>query len=109
MVLEPAGMSIFRRYLMKNRKLLMVLSLALLSGAAMAADAGKGASGPIRGACKSDVAQLCKGIKPGAGRIAACLKEHKDQVSDTCKSALKEAHGQRKGAKAGGAADETDK
>ena len=92
---------------MKNHKLLTVFALAsMLLGAAMAADAGKGA---IRGACKSDMAEFCKGVKPGGGRMAACLKEHKDQVSDACKSAVKEAHGQRKGAKAGGVNDETDK
>ena len=86
---------------MKNSKLLTTLSLALtFSCAAMAADAG-----PARGACKDDVAQLCKGIKPGGGRIAACLKAHKDQVSDTCKAAIKEARAQHKADKAGGKPD----
>jgi hypothetical protein len=92
---------------MNNRKLLMVLTLAaVFSGVTMAADAGKGPAGPIRSACKSDVAELCKGVKPGGGRVAACLKEHKDQISDACKSAIKQEHGRRKGAKSGGEADD---
>jgi hypothetical protein len=27
-------------------------------------------------------------VQPGGGRILACLKEHKDKVSDSCKVAI---------------------
>ena len=92
---------------MNNRKLLTALMLAMAcAGGSMAADAGKGAAGPIRGACKNDVVELCKGVKPGGGRMAACLKEHKEKVSDACKSAIKEERDRRKGAKSGGAAED---
>lgn len=49
----------------------------------------------VRDACKEDAKTLCKGIKPGGGRIAACLKEHKDEVSPECKAAVKDHHGER--------------
>jgi hypothetical protein len=38
--------------------------------------------------CKADVARLCPGIQPGGGKIIACLKEHKDDVSIGCGKAL---------------------
>jgi hypothetical protein len=41
-----------------------------------------------RAACDSDIQKLCAGVQPGGGRIFACLKQHKDQVSDSCKQAV---------------------
>lgn len=35
--------------------------------------------------CMDDAKKLCAGVQPGEGRIAACLKEHKDQLSPACK------------------------
>jgi hypothetical protein len=43
------------------------------------------------GACKSDVQKLCKGVQPGGGRIAACLKQHESEVSPECKKQVAEA------------------
>ncbi len=34
--------------------------------------------------CKADVARLCPGVEMGGGRIIACLKEHKMEVSVGC-------------------------
>ena len=68
--------------------------LALSSTYAMAADP---AAGPRpREACKADVATLCPGVQPGDGRIGACVKEHAAQLSDGCKAAMAQAHGNRK-------------
>jgi hypothetical protein len=44
-------------------------------------------------ACRSDFAKLCKGTKPGGGRILTCLAEHKDKLSPACLQVI-EAHGQ---------------
>jgi hypothetical protein len=41
-----------------------------------------------RAACETDIQQLCAGVQPGGRRILACLKQHKDQVSDVCKQAV---------------------
>jgi len=36
----------------------------------------------VRTACASDVQKLCAGVPSGGGRILACLKQRKDEVSD---------------------------
>jgi hypothetical protein len=41
----------------------------------------------LRAACADDAQKLCAGVQPGGGRIVACLKEHKDSLSDRCKQA----------------------
>lgn len=51
-------------------------------------------SAPIeaaRAACSADLQQLCAGVQAGGGRMLACLKEHRDQVSPTCKQAVMSA------------------
>jgi Cysteine rich repeat len=45
----------------------------------------------VQAACAGDVQKLCAGIQPGGGRIIACLKQHKDQVSQQCKQAIVKA------------------
>lgn len=53
--------------------------------------------GPAGGACKQDVQSLCKDVKPGEGRIVACLKANREKVSGGCKAAIRARHGQHKG------------
>jgi hypothetical protein len=43
------------------------------------------------GACREDVQKLCKGTKPGGGRIVACLKQHEAELSAGCKEKIAEA------------------
>ncbi len=38
--------------------------------------------------CRADVARLCPGVQMGGGRIIACLKEHKEEVSIGCGKAI---------------------
>jgi Cysteine rich repeat len=38
--------------------------------------------------CREDVARLCPGMRPGGGRIIACLKANKMEVSVGCAKAL---------------------
>jgi hypothetical protein len=40
------------------------------------------------GACVSDIKTLCADVKPGQGRIGACLKDHIKDVSEPCQSLL---------------------
>ena len=42
-------------------------------------------------ACAADVKQFCADIKPGEGRVEACMKTHVHEVSDACKVALANA------------------
>ena len=57
-----------------------------------------------RTACASDLQQFCANVQPGGGRILACLKQHKDQVSPGCRKAVVSALGGA-GAGAGGEAN----
>lgn len=39
-------------------------------------------------ACAGDIAQFCKEIQPGGGRIARCLREHEKDLSPSCSAQL---------------------
>ena len=41
-----------------------------------------------RAACETDIQKLCPSVQPGGGRILACLRQHKDQVTDVCRQAV---------------------
>src|SRR5580700_4416363 len=70
----------------------LLLSLAVsyvsIARAAQSAQAGDQQSlVAIRASCAEDAQKLCATVPPGGGRIIACLKEHKDSLSDRCKQA----------------------
>jgi len=86
-----------------NRIATVVLVMATLAGASQAAvaaeAAGPAASAPLAAvadACRDDVQKLCPGVQPGEGRIAACLRDKRRQLSDGCKAALKDERQHRK-------------
>ena len=39
--------------------------------------------------CKEDAQKFCKDIKPGHGRVIACLKSHESELSEACKANMK--------------------
>jgi phage host-nuclease inhibitor protein Gam len=41
-------------------------------------------------ACKADTEKFCKDIKPGGGRVIACLNSHQSELADACKKRLAE-------------------
>jgi len=45
-------------------------------------------AGLIRGACQEDMKALCGSVQPGGGRIRDCMREHRTQLSNTCKVAI---------------------
>jgi hypothetical protein len=78
------------------------LMLALLTApAALAQNASPQALNEARAACETDVQNLCAGVPAGGGRIIACLKQHQNDVSSGCKSAIANA---MQGANGGGSA-----
>jgi hypothetical protein len=40
------------------------------------------------GACAADIKEKCAGVKPGEGRISACVKEHLKDLSEPCQARL---------------------
>jgi hypothetical protein len=42
------------------------------------------------GSCAADIRSQCAGVKPGRGRIRACVKEHFKDLSDKCRARLAE-------------------
>ena len=47
-------------------------------------------------ACKDDSAKLCKGTKPGGGRILQCLKQHEGELSPACKEKMDQPRGRQR-------------
>ncbi len=70
---------------MRSLRILLVVCAATAAQSALAQDQPTLAA--IRAACAEDAQKLCAGVQPGGGRIVACLKEHKDSLSDRCKQA----------------------
>lgn len=68
----------------------LALSLFLTVGVLMTgvAPAFAADTAAIQTACRSDFQALCKGTKPGGGRIIACLKAHDSKLSAGCRAAL---------------------
>ena len=40
--------------------------------------------------CADDITKFCKDVKPGGGRIIACLNEHQKDLSASCKDKIAE-------------------
>src|SRR5450755_4007559 len=70
---------------MRSLRVVLVVCAAIAAQSALADDQPTLAA--IRAACAEDAQKLCAGVQPGGGRIVACLKEHKDSLSDQCKQA----------------------
>ncbi|MGY6248796.1 cysteine rich repeat-containing protein [Bosea thiooxidans] len=69
----------------------LALATLLLTAAVPALAQDRGA----RAACRADFERNCPGIKPGGGRLIACMREKQASFSDGCKEALKAARAQR--------------
>lgn len=81
----------------------------LIAVFALSAGLGLAASLPAsdekgKGPCAEDAAKFCKDVKPGEGRLAACLKEHEKELSKACldrKALAAEKRGGKRGGKRG--------
>ena len=74
------------------RRALLLVTLVLLAAPQAAAAEGQ----RPREACRADFERLCKGIKPGEGRIKDCIKAHRAEISAQCRSALRGARAERR-------------
>lgn len=45
----------------------------------------------IAGICRADYETHCPGVRPGGGRILACLNKHESSLSPDCRAALPQA------------------
>jgi len=71
----------------------LAVALALPAGLVFAADTPEPQNHPRP--CQEDVQKFCSQVTPGGGNIVRCLKEHEQEMSGTCKAALKRAVRQR--------------
>jgi len=74
---------------MRTLTLLLVCGVVSANQPALADEAA--AMAAMRDGCAADAQKLCAGVKPGGGRILACLKQHKAELSDQCKQAADQA------------------
>ncbi|MCA9546522.1 MAG: hypothetical protein KC613_19090 [Myxococcales bacterium] len=58
---------------------------------------GKGKWGAFKGACQADRERLCGDVEPGEGRVKACMREHKAELSAECAEAIDRFKGRRGG------------
>jgi hypothetical protein len=72
-------------------KKVLLLTAAILLLPASSAMAQAGAARAVAQACKPDIRQFCSQVRPGQGRIKACMKEHLQELSEPCKEGLFQA------------------
>jgi hypothetical protein len=77
----------------------LLIASFFLSVAALPASATSQAIKDLVANCKADAGKFCSSVIPGGGRIAECLKAHKDEISANCVDALLKAKAE---AEAGG-------
>ena len=63
--------------------------IMLIGGSAFAEE--KGLVETVLDGCQKDIETYCKGVKPGEGRILACLYAYQDKLSNRCEYALYDA------------------
>jgi Cysteine rich repeat len=60
----------------------------LFSCASAGGGRGDGQQGAARQPCAADIQQLCADVKPGDGRLKACVKEHFGKLSASRQTAV---------------------
>ena len=78
------------------RVLIVCVVAAVLVGGLLRPQLLSAQTADPRTACAADVQKLCPNVPTGGGRVIACLKQHKTEVSDGCKQAIMGAMQQSK-------------
>ena len=76
---------------MKTPTYAIAISAALLLLGSIESVQGRGGGGAPRQTCAVDLKALCAGIKPGEGRIRACIMSHMSELSAACATKLSRA------------------
>jgi len=63
------------------------ISAALGAALLLAGPAANAAPSALAKACAKDVKSVCSDVKPGGGKLAACMKEHFSELSTDCQIA----------------------
>jgi hypothetical protein len=64
------------------------LKLGLIMSAALMLSASVAVAQETSRPCASDIKTLCAGIRPGEGRLKACIKSHLSGLSQACEDRL---------------------
>ena len=67
-----------------------VLFLVVLCAALLSRTGSRAYAEEQKLICSEEIAQYCKGVKPGGGRILICLKEHEKDLTPTCRDKVAE-------------------
>ena len=66
----------------------VAFGVAMLVAGVLVSYAAPAAAQPAQQACAGDIAAYCAGVAQGEGRIAQCLRSHKDQLSPGCQRGM---------------------
>ena len=62
-----------------------VLFLVVLCSALLSRTGSRAYAEEQKLICSEEIAQYCKGVKPGGGRLLVCLKEHEKDLTPSCR------------------------
>lgn len=74
----------------------LLLALGSFAHAGDRAEGRKAAMEELKKACGADIEKFCSTVKGGHGRIMRCMKEHKAELSEGCKTQVAEIRDLRK-------------
>ena len=77
--------------MLKITGVFLVLGILIFSGVV---SAEKGIVETFTDGCKTELETYCKGVKPGDGRLLACLYANSDKISARCEYAVYDAASQ---------------
>jgi hypothetical protein len=66
----------------------LAFGVALLAAGSGGVALGQDQKAQLKTACAADARTYCAGVRPGGGRIQACLRQSADQLTANCKAAL---------------------
>ncbi len=73
------------------RRLTLVLAVSAAAGAPFGLAHAQSATQILTAGCADDARRFCSDVPAGGGRVIACLKQHKDSLSEQCKQAAAQA------------------